>query len=108
MTRLLFAALAVPLLAVVPLAGQAASPMPRPVATANPAITFVDGWWEQEHREQDAPDRYWKLPPQQLQRYNRLQAEHDRREAQRRRIDDDNRRAEEEQHRILGFQINIH
>jgi hypothetical protein len=83
--------------------GTAAS-MQKPVVTANPAVTFVDGWWEQEHREKDARDRYWRLPPQQLNRYHRLQADSDRREQQRRRIDGENSRARQEQHRLLGFE----
>ena len=83
--------------------GTAASIVQRPVVTANPAVVSVDGWWEQEHRQQDARERYWRLPPKQLNRYHRLQADSDRREQQRRRIDDENSRARQEQHRLLGF-----
>jgi hypothetical protein len=36
--------------------------------TANSAVAS-DGWWEQEHREQGARERYWRLPPKQLNRY---------------------------------------
>jgi hypothetical protein len=78
--------------------------MQGPVVIANPAVVFVDGWWEQEHREKDARERYWRLPPEQLNRYHRLQADSDRREQQRRRIDDQNSRARQEQHRLLGFE----
>jgi hypothetical protein len=83
--------------------GAAAPIVQRPAVTTNPAIASVDGWWEQEHREQDARDRYWHLPPKQLQRYHRLQADSDRRDQQRRKIDDENTRARQEQHRLLGF-----
>ena len=88
-----------------PVVGMAAAVVQRPFVTHNPSITFVDGWWEQEHHEQDAPQRYSRLPPQQLERYNQLQAETNQRNEQRRRMDADNSRAQEEQHRLLGFDV---
>ena len=87
-----------------PVNGIAAAIMPRPAAATAPSIAFVEGWWEQEHREQEARERYWHLPRQQLDRYNRLQAEQDRRAAQRRKFDDADNRARQEQHRMLGYE----
>ena len=98
------ASVGVLLFGLAPGTGTAASIVQRPVVIANPAVVFADGWWEQEHREQDARERYWRLPPKQLHRYHRLQADSDRREQQRRRIDDENSRARQEQHRLLGFE----
>jgi hypothetical protein len=104
MRRIFSASVVALLFGLAPGTGTAASIVQRPVVTANPAVTFVDGWWEQEHREKDARERYWRLPPQQLNRYHRLQADSDRREQQRHRIDDENSRARQEQHRLLGFE----
>jgi hypothetical protein len=36
-------------------------------------IARVDGWWEQEHREDAFQDRYWHLPPEQRERYGKLE-----------------------------------
>jgi len=102
MNRIFVAAAALLIYGFTPLNGMAASIMPRPQAT-DPFITFVEGWWEQEHREQEARERYWHLPRQQLDRYNHLQAEQNRRAAQRRKFDDDDNRARQEQRRLLGF-----
>ena len=107
MHRILFAPAAVLLLGLTPLTGMAASIGERPVVAANPSITFVDGWWEQEHHDKDAPQKYWGLQPQQRARYDSLQAEQARREQQRRKIDEANARAQKEQHQLLGFQVNI-
>jgi hypothetical protein len=103
MRRIFSVSLVVLLFGLTPGTGTAAS-MQRPGVNTTPAVTFVDGWWEQEHRQQDARDRYWRLPPPQLNRYHRLQADSDRRDQQRRRIDDENTRARQEQHRLLGFE----
>jgi hypothetical protein len=108
MYRIVFASAAVLVLALAPQPGSAASFAQRPVTATNPAITLVDGWWEQEHHEQDAPNRYWQLQQQQRERYDRLQAEQYRREQQRRKFDEDDRRALQQQHGILGFQLTIH
>jgi hypothetical protein len=102
MHRIFSASVVVLLFGLTPGTGTAASIVPRPAVIANPAVLFVDGWWEQENR-QDARDRYWRLPPKQITRYHRLQADSDRREQQRRRIDDENNRARQEQHRLLGY-----
>jgi hypothetical protein len=107
MSRTFSASVVVLLFGLAPVTGMAAPIVQRPVVTANPAVTFVDGWWEQEHREQDARERYWRLPPERLDRYHRLQADTDRREQQRRKIDEDNGRARQEQHRLLGFEVII-
>jgi Spy/CpxP family protein refolding chaperone len=108
MHRILFVSAAVLVLGLAPQPGSAASLAQRPVTAANPSITLVDGWWEQEHHEQDAPNRYWQLQQEQRQRYDRLQAEQRRRDEQRRKFDQDDRRALQEQHGILGFQLTIH
>ena len=108
MYRIVFASAAVLVLGLAPQPGSAASLAQRPVTAVNPSITLVDGWWEQEHHEQDAPDRYWHLQQEQRQRYDRLQAEQRRRDEQRRKFEEDDRRALQEQHGILGFQLTIH
>jgi hypothetical protein len=104
MRRIFSASVVVLLFGLTPGTGTAASIVQRPVVTANPAVAFVDGWWEQEHREQDARERYWRLPPKKLNQYHRLQSDYLRREQQRRRIEDENRRVIQEQHRLLGFE----
>jgi hypothetical protein len=105
MRRILSTSLA--LLLLTPVAAMAGMIGPRPVDTAPSSITLVDGWWEQEHHD-DARDRYWKLPPQKVQRYNQLQAAQAQRDAQRRKLAEQDRRAQEEQHRMLGFQVIVH
>ena len=107
MNRLIIASAALLLLAFVPVGSQAAPAQQRPDTAYNPSVVLVDGWWEQEHHD-DAPDRYWKLQPQQRQRYDKLQAEQNRRDAQRRRLDDEDHRAVEQQHGILGFSLTVH
>ena len=108
MRRIISASVAVLFLGLTPVTGFAAPGMQKPVASSNPAITQVDGWWEQEHHDQDARERYQRLPPKQYQRYNRLQAEQMRREQQRREIDAANQRSLREQHSLLGFEFTIH
>jgi hypothetical protein len=107
MRHILSASVVALLLGLTPVAGAAAAVVQRPIVTANPAVTLVDGWWEQEHREQDARERYWHLPPKKIIQYHRLQADYDRREQQRRRIEEENRRAIQQQHRLLGFDVII-
>lgn len=106
MNRLLIASAALSLLAFSPVGGQAAPAAPRPDSAYNPSVVLVDGWWEQEHHD-DAPDRYWKLPPGQRQKYDKLQAAQRQRDAQRRRLDDEDRRGIEQQHGILGFTLQV-
>ena len=83
-----------------------AAPMVRSgVGDRAPAITLVQGWWEQENRS-DAPDRYWQLKRSEVARYNSAQA---RIEQRRRRYhyDQYDRRDNadlREQHRILRFE----
>jgi hypothetical protein len=105
MRRIISASAVVLLFGLAPVTGAAAANPRTPAAHGNPAITSVDGWWEQEHHDQDAPQRYWRLKSQQRARYDRLQAERNRRDQQRRQIDEANRRADQEQHRMLGFEM---
>jgi hypothetical protein len=107
MRRMISASVAVLPLGLTPVTGFAATNRDRPVAKGNPAITLVDGWWEQEHHQQDAPQRYWHMTPQQVQRYNHLQAEQRRREQQRHRFEQEDQRASQEQHRMLGFEMMV-
>jgi hypothetical protein len=62
-----------------------------------------EGWWERQHRERFARERYWRLPPPELDRYNQLQAEINELRDRRRDIDARIRDAEREQHELLGF-----
>jgi len=107
MNRLLAASGALLLLAVAPVASQAAPGLQRPDTAANPSVILVDGWWEQEHHD-DAPQRYWQLPPGQRHRYDQIQAAQRQREMQRRRFDEEDRRGMEQQHAILGFTLQVH
>jgi len=43
------------------------------VAAPAPAVTLVDGWWEQENHS-DAEDRYWQLSPGDRKRYDAAEA----------------------------------
>jgi hypothetical protein len=103
MRRFVSASAAVLLFGLTPVAGFAAAVAPKPMITANPSVTLVQGWWEHEHREQRARDGYWRLPPPELDRYNHLQSEINQLQEQRREIDERLSRALEEQHRMLGF-----
>src|SRR5579862_2134541 len=61
------------MIAFAPLAAVAAPDFPAaPPAGPNP-IVRVDGWWEQEHREDAFRDRYWHLPPEQREHYDQLE-----------------------------------
>jgi hypothetical protein len=104
MNRIFFASAALLIGALAPVNGVGAPVTSRPAAASGPSLTFAEGWWEQEHREQEARERYWRLPRQQQERYNRLEGEQNRRAAQRRKFDDADNRAREEQHRLLGFE----
>jgi len=81
----------------------AAEVAPRSGSVSNPAITKVDGWWEQEHQEDRARQAYWRLPPRALERYNRLQIRINQLTAQRDQIDAQIKHAVHEQHELLGF-----
>src|SRR6266853_3744542 len=104
MRRIVFASAAALLLGLAPSTGFAASIVARPIVTANPSLTFVQGWWEREHEDQRARQGYWGLPVGPLERYNRLQFEINQLLRQRREIDERISRAEQEQHRLLGFE----
>lgn len=82
-----------------------AAPMDRhPVVARAPAITLVEGWWEQENRN-DAPDRYWRLKPADRRRYDQVQARIERRHRQYHLDQYDHRdnRDLAEQHRLLRY-----
>jgi hypothetical protein len=83
-----------------------ATPMDRSgVGVRAPAITLIQGWWEQENRS-DAPDRYWRLKRSEYNRYNGAQARIEQRH-KKYNLDQYDRRDKqdlEEQHRILRFQ----
>ena len=102
MRRFVYASAAVLVLGLIPAAGFAASTVPKPT-NDNPSVTLVQGWWEHEHMERRAREGYWRLPPPELDHYNRLQIEINQLQEQRREIDERLRRAEREQHRMLGF-----
>jgi hypothetical protein len=75
------------------------------VAPGAPAITLVDGWWEQENRG-DAADRYWKLKHSDYNRYNSAQSRIERRHRRYHydQYDQRDNRDLAEQHRILRFE----
>ena len=95
-----------------PLIAEAA---PRPAAPAASPIVRVQGWWEQEHREDAFRDRYWRLPPNERARYDQLEfrirqlqerQRHEYREGDRRsfyRLSAEIEQARREQYRILHF-----
>ena len=103
MGRIASASVLLVLLGLAPVTGFTAPIESTPAVPTGPSIIFVDGWWEQEHREQDAREGYWRLRQRQQARYNRLQAEIDALQQQRRDIDQRIARDLEEQHRLLGF-----
>jgi hypothetical protein len=58
------------------LGGAAASAAPThglAVAAPIPAVTLVEGWWEQENHG-DAADRYWQLNRTDRRRYDAAEA----------------------------------
>ena len=103
MRRILVMTFTALLFGLTPFASFAASISARPTATNNPSIVLVDGWWEQEHREQPARDGYFRLPPQRMSEYNRLQAEINQLQRQRTEIDLRLSRALRAQHEMLGM-----
>ena len=103
MRRLVLSSLAATMFVLAPASGFAGSFVPPPAPSVSPSVILVDGWWEHEHRFDEARRRYWRLPPPALVRYNRLQAEIDQLRARRAEIDRRINRALREQHEILGF-----
>lgn len=104
MRHLILASAALALLCLSPVAASAA-PMARAVAAApGPAITLVDGWWEQESHA-DAPTRYWQLRHSDYRRYNAAQARIDARHRRYHLTQYDHRDSRDlaEQHRILHY-----
>ena len=104
MRRIAVVSIAALFSALIPAAGHTTPAVSKPIRVTNPSITFVQGWWEQEHRERRAREGYWRFPPPEFERYNQLQAEINELQAQRREIDERLRRALREQHRMLGFE----
>lgn len=87
-----------------PIGGYAApAAAPQPGVVAHPPIVLAQGWWEHEHQYGRARQRYWRLPPDAVERYNQLQADLNELRAQRHEIDERIARKTAEQHRILGF-----
>lgn len=105
MRRVLIASVAALALgALAPAVGSAAPLMPPEVARSASPVVPVEGWWEQQHREKELRERYWRLPPSQRDRYDRLQAEINQLHQRRAEIDAKLNRSLQEQYRILGFQ----
>ena len=94
MHRIFSGSIAMLLLSLAPHASLATPSAPKPLVDA--PLTFVEGWWEREHRD-DARDRYWKLPAEKRRQYDRLQTRTKQHDNQRR------SRAIQEQHRLLGY-----
>lgn len=96
------------------IAVAAPSYAPTPGA-AQGRVVPVQGWWEQERREDSFRDRYWHLPPQQRAQYDRLEFQirrsqerlrHEAREGDRReyyRVVAQIEQMRREQYRILRF-----
>jgi hypothetical protein len=61
------------MIALFPLAAVAAPDFPPAPAAAPSHLVRVQGWWEEEHREDAFRDRYWHLPPGQRERYDQFE-----------------------------------
>lgn len=102
-------------IALFPLIAVAAPPHALMPSVTPGHIVPVQGWWEQEHREDSFRDRYWHLPPEQRMRYDRLEFQirqaqerlrHEAREGDRReyyRVVAQIEQMRREQYRILRF-----
>lgn len=101
--RLITCAVAL-LLGLAPVIGHTEPIASKPNGAANPSLILTQGWWEQENRWRSARERYWRLPPPALDRYNQLQYEINELMERRREIDERLSHAQREQHRILGFE----
>ena len=92
---------------IIPVLGHAAPTTSKAITAGKPIILvqgpWEGGWWERQHRERLARERYWHLPPPELDRYNQLQAEINELRERRRAIDERIRDVEREQHEILSF-----
>jgi hypothetical protein len=87
--------------------GQAPPPSYGPGPGGRPGSRgeqAAEGWWEREHRVEQAREHYWHLSPRERDRYNDLQAEINELRQRREEIEERLHRAEREQHRILGFE----
>jgi photosystem II stability/assembly factor-like uncharacterized protein len=105
MRPLILASAALALLSLTSVTGSA-TPMARTaVAARAPAITLVQGWWEQENRT-DAADRYSHLKSSDYKRYNSAEARINQRHARYHtdQYDQRDKRDLAQQHRILHFQ----
>jgi hypothetical protein len=61
------------MIAFFPLAAVAAPDFAPAPAAAPSQFVRVQGWWQEEHREDAFRDRYWRLPPEQRERYDQLE-----------------------------------
>jgi hypothetical protein len=105
MRRLILASAALALLSISSVTASAAPTNRMAAAPRAPAITLVQGWWEQENHN-DAADRYWQLKRSDYNRYNSAQARIDRRHRRYHldRYDQRDNRDLAQQHRILHFE----
>jgi len=113
--RRIATSLSIAMIALSPLAAVAAPDFPTAAPSAPSHIVPVQGWWEQEHREDAFRDRYWHLPRDRRERYDQLEFQiRELQERQRHEIREGDRRefyqiAEQieqmrrEQYRILQF-----
>ena len=113
--RRIATSLSVAMIALSPLAAVAAPDFPAAPYAAPGHIVRVDGWWEQEHREDAFRDRYYHLPPERRERYDRLESQirelqerqrHEIREGDRRefyQIGEQIEQMRREQYRLLEF-----
>jgi hypothetical protein len=80
--RLLSASLIVASLSLWPGVGSTA-PAALPQSSPTPAAMLLaqyqpqppPGWWEQEGRQEELRERYWRLSPPERYRYNQLEAQ---------------------------------
>jgi Spy/CpxP family protein refolding chaperone len=71
--RKLSMAVGATVLALAPVLAAAAPAVSSAPHAGRAGITLVQGWWEREGRHEELRDRYWRLPPYERDRYNRLQ-----------------------------------
>lgn len=111
----IFVSLCSAMVALFPLVATAAPDFPAAPASVPSHVVRVQGWWEEEHREDAFRDRYWHLPPEQRVRYDQLEFQirrlqerqrHEIREGDRReyyRVSEQIEQMRREQYRILRF-----
>ena len=113
--RRIATSLSIAMIALSPFAAVAAPDFPTAAPAAPGHIVRVEGWWEQEHREDVFRDRYWHLPREQRERYDQLEfrirqlqerQRHEIREGDRRefyQIGEQIEQMRREQYRIMQF-----